>query len=1061
MEGKAEDRQAGENADITKSLEEARFELRTLMNSIPGGVCRLVYQDGLLLEYANEGMFALMKVTAKEFAARYGSRYDRLLADNEWKELRGKIEAGRDGDIIQMEYAVHYMDGRKEWRLMQAVLLTKEGRTLLQCVITDITEVKRTYFQLEQEKQKLDALANMSGDLLFEYDIEKDAMEYTRQSEDIINDEQIGSDYCKTIRHSGYVHPEDMGRLARFCDELQAGKRHILTELRKKYKDGRYHWIEIEGVTLCDFSGMPVKVIGHTKNIDERKEKEEQLKNSLERDSLTGIYNLQVIEDKIRQRLSHPGLRLPCWLIVLDVDNFKLINEANGHLVGDAVLCMVADELKSSFQDSLLGRVGGDEFMIFVEGISKEELEERLEALNDTVRGVYEDKEKNIRISCSIGVARCTGANREFEKLFQWADYALYQIRQGGKNGYLIITAGRKGILPEEGYTRREAEEGYSREETVVHNVEELVLFVLELFDNVPDRESGLKMVCDRICSFFDIDDIVYVSIKEEYKEKKYHWSRRDKRQKEEYILQRSDRAWRYIRENFDERGMLVLRKNEIRRMPGEQVDSLLFVRSGEEDAAQGCIVFVDRKRDRNWDSEKDGLYRLAGILLNHLQKMYEREQEKSEIEFQINYDAVTGFPKYQKFISLAGQYMREHPEGRYHFVYSDFSNFQYMNELYGYTEGDKILKAFATYLRGMKEGTWFTRVTSDHFVGLLEGEDADDVKDAYLALTREFGAEMNRRYDQSSLITVSGFSSVQDVKELPSSAIDRANVARKYGKDTASTVVVVYNQTIKEKNEAEKAILANMAAALESGEFKAWLQPKVSLKSKKVVGAEALVRWQRGDGTMIYPDSFIPVFEKNGFITNVDFAVLDQILAYLRDAMEEGEQLVPISVNFSRRHNENPRFVDEILSRLAEKQIPAGLIEAEITESVFMLDLSALTNNLRRLKESGIAISIDDFGSGYSSLNLLASVDADIIKLDKKFLSYTGEDSKGPVIVKYLVRMMKRMGYKVIAEGVETEEQLSLLDHADCDMVQGYYYARPMSIPDFRKFLKEFNEAV
>lgn len=1060
MEGKAKDKFLGENMDITKSLEAARLEMRALMNSIPGGVCRLVYDGGLLLEYANEGMFALMKVTAEEFEERYDNRYDRLLAEDEWKELQSKIESGKDGDVIQMEYAVHYMDGRKEWRLMQAVLLKNDEKTVLQSVITDITDVKKTYFQLEQEKKKLDVLASMSGDMIFEYDIETDTMEYTRQDEAVINTEQIAKTYTKTIRQTGYVHSGDADRLEQFCNELHAGKKHILTELRKKYKDGKYHWVEIEGVTLCDYAGKPVKVMGHTKNIDDRKEKEEQLKNSLERDSLTGVYNLQVIEDKIRSRLQNPALQLPCWLIILDVDNFKLINEANGHFVGDAVLCMVADELKNSFKDSLLGRVGGDEFMIFAEGISKEELEERLQTLNNTVKGVYEDKERNIRISCSIGVARCTDESREFEKLFQWADYALYQIRQDGKNGYLIITAGKKGILPEGAYTRREQEEDYVREETVVHSVEELVLFVLELLDNVPDRESGLRMASDRICGFFDIDDIVYIALENEYREKKYHWSRRDKRQKEEYILQRSDKAWQYIYEHFDERGILALRHNEIQNMPGEQVGSILFVRAGEEETVGGYIAFVDRKHDRDWNQEREGLYKLAGILLNHLQKLHAREQEKNEIEFRINYDTVTGLPKYQKFISLAGQYMRENADGRYHFVYSDFSNFQYMNELYGYTEGDKILRDFAKKLRDMKEGIWFTRVTSDHFAGLLEGEDADDVKDAYLALTREFCAEINRKYDQSNLITVSGFSSVYDVKELPSSVIDRANVAKKYGKDTANTVVVVYNQTIKERNKAEKAILANMATALENGEFKAWLQPKVSLKSRKVVGAEALVRWQRGDGTMIYPDSFIPVFEKNGFITNVDFAVLDQILAYLKTAMEEGEQLVPISVNFSRRHNENPKFVDEILTRLEGKKIPPGLLEAEITESIFMLDLSALTNNLRRLKESGIAISIDDFGSGYSSLNLLASVDADIIKLDKKFLAYTDEDSKGPVIVKYLVKMMKHMGYKVIAEGVETEEQLLLLDNADCDMVQGYYYARPMSIPDFRKFLKEFNKA-
>ncbi|MDE5680225.1 MAG: PAS domain-containing protein, partial [Lachnospiraceae bacterium] len=290
MEEKAKDKFLGENMDITKSLEAARLELRTLMNSIPGGVCRLVYDGGLLLEYANEGMFNLMKVTAKEFAERYDNRYDKLLAEDEWKELQKKIESGRDGGVIQMEYAVHYMDGRKEWRLMQAVLLISGGKTVLQSVITDITDVKKTYFQLEQEKKKLDVLASISGDMIFEYDIEKDAMVYTRQGEDVINDEQTANAYTRTIRQSGYVHPEDADRLEQFCNELHAGKKHILTELRKKYRDGKYHWVEIEGVTLCDYAGKPVKVMGHTKNIDERKEKEEQLKSSLEKDSLTGVY---------------------------------------------------------------------------------------------------------------------------------------------------------------------------------------------------------------------------------------------------------------------------------------------------------------------------------------------------------------------------------------------------------------------------------------------------------------------------------------------------------------------------------------------------------------------------------------------------------------------------------------------------------------------------------------------------------------------------------------------------------------------------------------------------
>lgn len=414
--------------------------------------------------------------------------------------------------------------------------------------------------------------------------------------------------------------------------------------------------------------------------------------------------------------------------------------------------------------------------------------------------------------------------------------------------------------------------------------------------------------------------------------------------------------------------------------------------------------------------------------------------------------------PKYQRFIELAEQRMSVAPNGNYYFVYSDFANFQYLNEQYGYTEGDKILAEFADCISQMEEGIWFTRVTSDQFVGMLQGEDEEKVQEAYLTLTTAFCRKMNQKYEQCNLIVVSGLSKA-DTGEAASYAIDRANVARKYGKDTANTVVTVYNRQIKEKSEIEKAIYANMAQALENKEFKAWLQPKVSLKTGKIVGAEALVRWQRPDGSMIYPDKFIPVFEKNGFISKIDFAVLEQVLCYLRAAMDAGEEVVPVSVNFSRRHNEEADFVYHVVERLKAYDIPPQYLEAELTESIFMLDFDTLTQNIRKLKENGISISIDDFGSGYSSLNVLANVEADIIKLDRFFLNYAEEDDKTMTFIKYLVKMMKHMGYKVLAEGVETEEQIQLLNSVECDMVQGFYYARPMPIEKFREYLKEFNK--
>lgn len=1024
--------------------------------SIPAGVCKFRYDNGLKLVSADEGLYALIKMSPEEFENAYDNSYERLLKPADWEKLRLKIENSLvTDDIFQVEYTVAGQDG-DEWRMLQAAILEKGNKPLFQCVITDITAVKQTYLQLEKEQAKLSIIANMSGDMLFEYDIENDVMEYTTQRDGVLYaDDSIRNEYVKSIEKSGYVHPDDNGILKQFCEELQMGKKRIHCELRKKYKDGRFHWIEIEATTLYDYSGKPLKVIGKSNNIDERKKKEEQMRREMEQDSLTGLLNHQTVVNKIKARFEKVQTNQPNWLIIIDVDNFKLINDMNGHLVGDAVLCMIADELRSTFAGHLIGRIGGDEFVAFVENVTQKQLEKKLKGLNDTVQEFYKDKQRNLEVSCSLGVAGYDGKSKAYDALFQWADYALYRVKQSEKRGYCIVKQADE--LPKMGYLAREDAEEYIREEAMIQNTDELVVFILELLNNVADLQNGLKMAADRICSFFDMDDIVYITDEDKLPRKKYHWSRKHKKQTEGELLQVTQEGIQV----FDEAvkaGVLSLSKADISKISKEQVASILIVRVGKEDGTSRCMLFVSRHTDRDFAEEKDVLARLADILYSNLQQLYDMEKEKSAIEQKINYDGLTGLLKYQRFTYLAEQYIKEHNENKFYFVYSDFVNFQYVNEHYGYVAGDSILSRFAECLLQEKYGVYFTRVTSDHFVGLLSGENEKEVQESFLQTVTAFCDGINKQYNQGNLVLVSGFSEVTDNEESPVIAIDRANVARKYGKDTDKTVVISYSKEIRERSEAQKAITANMASALANGEFKAWLQPKISLKTGKIIGAEALVRWIRNDGSMIYPDQFIPVFEKNGFVKKVDFAVLDAVLNYLEEAMKNKEDVVPISVNFSRRHSETEDFVEQILQKLKEKNIPANMLEAELTESIFMMDLTVLMDNIKRLKENGITVSIDDFGSGYSSLNVLANVEVDVIKLDRKFLNYTSNDTKINAFLKYLVRMMKRLGYRVLVEGVETKEQLELLKNAECDMVQGYYYARPMPIAEFRKFLKEFN---
>ena len=248
--------------------------------------------------------------------------------------------------------------------------------------------------------------------------------------------------------------------------------------------------------------------------------------------------------------------------------------------------------------------------------------------------------------------------------------------------------------------------------------------------------------------------------------------------------------------------------------------------------------------------------------------------------------------------------------------------------------------------------------------------------------------------------------------------------------------------------------ITANMKNALQNDEFKVYLQPKINLQTGEIVGAEALIRWLPENRDMIYPDQFIPIFEENGFISLVDFYVLQCVLMYLLNRKQKGLKLVPISVNFSRRHQDNTNFISDIIALLDEYKIDRKWIEIEITESAFMDDIHKLHENLVKLRENNICISIDDFGSGYSSLNVLSTVPADVIKLDRAFIY--GSDEKSKNMLKYLVLMIKGMGYRTITEGVETKEQMLFLREIGCEMAQGYYYAKPMSMKDFDKYCIE-----
>lgn len=634
------------------------------------------------------------------------------------------------------------------------------------------------------------------------------------------------------------------------------------------------------------------------------------------------------------------------------------------------------------------------------------------------------------------------------------------------KGAYDLLEVKEGVALPGQSYLDSEE----NKDDEIVHkeaqfeNAEDLVLFCMDLLENVPNLTSALKVISERTCSFFNIDDMICVEVNEAGPSIRYQWNREEKKNFVKRILHPGVFEWDRIRKRADESGAAIYRQSETPNIYKEEAESVMIVMSTASKGLKASVIFSDRHTDRTWEEEKNALCRISHQIFNRLRMLKNAEKDQRELNRKLNYDALTGLPVYNKFVDKLEAYMAANGKAGLYFVSSDFSNFQYVNEMYGYEVGDRILHDFAVALQEKcQESILFCRVTSDHFVGVLKEDSVEDARQAYLTFTNSFVKRINSRYDQCNLVIATGLYEITENDWSVSSMMDNANEARKQCKtQKVDSAVEIYTDKIRRDLENTRTIVSGMVSAYNNKEFHAYLQPKVSLHTGKVVGAEALVRWIKADGTMVMPGKFIDIFERNGFITKVDFAILDQVMEYLRDALAQGEEVVPISVNFSRRHNEYADFVPNILKRLKDYKVPSNLLEVEVTESVFMSDLNKLTNNLETLRDRGVEISVDDFGSGYSSLNLLSKVAVDTVKLDKQFMDDTMNSEREETaltIIKYLTKMLRHLGFKVLAEGVETSEQLEMLRLADCDIVQGYFYAKPMPIGEFRTFLQEFNE--
>ncbi|MFI3230988.1 MAG: bifunctional diguanylate cyclase/phosphodiesterase, partial [bacterium] len=391
-----------------------------------------------------------------------------------------------------------------------------------------------------------------------------------------------------------------------------------------------------------------------------------------------------------------------------------------------------------------------------------------------------------------------------------------------------------------------------------------------------------------------------------------------------------------------------------------------------------------------------------------------------------------------------------------------DIDKFKYVNNNFGFKAGDEILQQTALVIREfLDKNEVFCRINEDKFAIMFLYESDEKLIEKINALMQAFSEMQQTYFSDKRLNFVFGITKVDKEKEI-NILLDHANIARKSVKGSHKSTYTFYDSNIEKKATKELLIEKRMSLAIQNDEFTPYLQPKFDLETKQICGAEALVRWITPEYT-IYPDEFIPLFEQNGFIRTLDFVIYEKVMKYLRKCLDNNLKVYPISLNVSRNHIQDQNFTKKITDLINKYNIPLELLELEVTESIFVEDKERLKHFIDQIKKENIKVSIDDFGTAYSSLHVLTDINVDVLKIDKGFLYNIDNNTKSSntnsatinkdvVIIKNIINMAKELDFQVICEGVETEEQIELLKSIGCSLGQGYVFARPMPIEDYEK---------
>lgn len=946
----------------------------------------------------------------------------------------------------------------------------------------------------------------------------------------------------------------------------QSNGNEISLEFRIKNKKGELVWVLLKA---HNFGSDKDSYLCVMLDISQNKNVRLDLELKAQLDPLTKIYNKCEAKILIQNYIIGKGVGNKHAFMIVDIDNFKEINDNLGHLFGDTIIIEAANVLKKTVaKTDIIGRIGGDEFIVFIKDISLvDDVLIQAKQICNGFKDIYIGENEYSNISCSIGISIYPTDGTFYNELFEKADLALYNVKNNCKNNCFLYNESLKFEKSKKKY--KEIKNNYLYKSSLEN-------YIFEIMADTKDVNSAIMLILDRIGKRFDIShiSILETSADDCWVKVTYEWCNEGIKSSKNKMppIERSNCS-DYL-ELFKEQSIFCCEDIDAPQTPIiiKKIAELIGLKSTlqcvilDSGNFRGCVCFDNNIEKHKWSTkEREILIYITKIMSSYLLKMRTKEQLEKEkfmtkaielnqsmysyilkpntyeliyistnvnisgnnvqvgdvcykaiankdapcdycpikgldkknksntvevymdqsniwASFTASYinledgqrtiliccsnvtnfikritskDTLTGLSSLSQFQVDVTEKLNKNRRDKYALIYSDFNKFKYINGTAGYALGNNVLIEFAKLISSMtKKDELVCRAAADKFLMLLKYRQLDDLIERSKAFNQKIEQLKNLKFRNVQISVISGIYLIQSYDKDVTYMIDKANTARKIIKGSHKNSFNFYDEQLHQRVMKEKRIESLMTSALENKEFLIYLQPKVQLKNKNIAGAEALVRWKGTDNKIISPMEFIPIFEKNGFIIELDFYIYEQVFKVIRKWLDNQQTVVPISVNVSRAHINDSEFIPRLEHLVKKYNMPIDLIELELTESIFLENTEHLFNTINTLKELGFTISIDDFGSGYSSLNLLKDISVDVIKLDKEFFSHDSMDRKDKVVASNIIRMVKELNLKVLSEGVETKEQADFLAEVGCDLAQGYLFAKPMPIEDFEKLL-------